>query len=284
MSLKKSLYYKLLNTLPKNNLGDKLFSIINFIRAHRRLPNSKKLLSNYLFKIKHSVEGHNPSRAFVSDKAFVKDYVRAKVGEEFNVPTIAIINNYEECEKFEFPDRCCLKPTHLSGSVILRKNGENINFELIRKWFGMNHYKIGREKNYRYLRPKLIVEPLIFDRTNNEDYKFFCFKGKAKFVQIDIDRYGNHTRLFFDRDWNLQDFSILKPRSKKHFTRPVNFKAMLQSAETLSRDFEFIRVDLYTDENDILVGELTNWPENGLGYFVPRSGEYLASSLLFSEE
>ena len=98
MSLKKILqwlHYQTMKNFPKNNLGDKLFSIINFIRAYKRLPNSKqKLLSNYLFEIKHSTEGYNPLRAYVSDKAFVKDYVRAKVGEDFNVPTIAVLNSF----------------------------------------------------------------------------------------------------------------------------------------------------------------------------------------------
>jgi len=274
-----------MKNFPKNNLGDKLFSIIHFIKAYKRLPNSnQKLLSNYLFEIKHSAEGYNPLRAYVSDKAFVKDYVRAKVGEDFNVPTIAVLNSFSDCCSFEFPDRCCIKPTHLSGIVILRKHGETIDFDAMQKWFQINYYEIGREKNYRYLQPKVIVEPLIFDSTNNEDYKFFCYKGKAKFIQIDVDRFTDWTRLYFDREWNEQDFSIIKPKSKKQFLKPANFTKMLQVADKLSSEFEFVRVDLYTDENDIFVGEITNWPENGYGYFVPKSGEVVASKMLFSEE
>ena len=288
MSLKKILkwlHYQIMKNFPKNNLGDKLFSITQFIRAYKRLPNSKqKLLSNYLFDIKHSNEGYNPLRAYVSDKAFVKDYVRAKVGEDFNVPTIAVLNSFSDCRSFEYPDRCCIKPTHLSGIVILRKHGEAIDFDAMQKWFQINYYEIGREKNYRYLQPKVIVEPLIFDSTNNEDYKFFCYKGKAKFIQIDVDRFADWTRLYFDREWNEQDFSIIKPKSKKQFSKPANFTKMLQVADKLSSEFEFVRVDLYTDENDIFVGEITNWPENGNGYFVPNSGEVVASKILFSEE
>ena len=123
--------------------------------------------------------------------------------------------------------------------------------------------------------------PLIFDTTNNEDYKFFCFNGEAKFVQIDIDRRTNHTRLYYDRDWNEHEFSILKAKSSKRFDKPVNYELMLALADTLSKDFEFIRVDLYTDGEHIYVGELTNWPECGLGYFVPRNSEITASKVLF---
>ena len=59
---------------------------------------------------------------------------------------------------------------------------------------------------------------------------------------------------------------------------------MLNVADVLSKDFEFLRVDLYTDNKHIYVGELTNWPENGNGYFVPKSSEEIASKLLFSKD
>jgi len=286
MSIKqliKPIFYSTIKIIPTNNFGDKIFSIIYFLRSFRRLPNNKNLLSNYLFNLKHSSEGYNPLRAYVSDKAFVKDYVKGKASDEYNVPTIKILYSLNEAESFDFPKRCCIKPTHLCEAVILRENGEKIDFSEIKKWFKTNYYEIGREKNYRYLTPKLIVEPLIFNKTNNEDYKFFCYKGKVKFVQIDIDRKTNHTRLYFDRDWNEQDFSILYPKSSKNIDKPSNFNSMLRLAEKLSKDFNFIRVDLYTNGERIYVGELTNWPGNGNEYFVPRKAEKSASNLLFYE-
>lgn len=277
------IYSNFIKIIPSNNFGDNMFSLIYFVRCHRRLPNKERLLSNYLFKLKHSFEGFNPLRAYVTDKAFLKDYVKVKVGDEYNVPTIKVLNSISEAKSFNFPQRCCIKPTHLSGLVMLRENGENIDFAAVKKWFDTNYYDVGRERNYRYLTPKLIVEPLIFDTIYNEDYKFFCYKGKAKFVQVDIDRRANHTRLYFDRDWNEQAFSILKKKSSLTFGKPVNFNDMLTLADELSADFEFIRVDLYTNGKQIYVGELTNWPENGNGYFVPRESEKIASNLLFSE-
>ena len=279
----KLLYYSLIKMIPSNNFGDKIFSLLHFLRAYGRVPNKNKLLSNYLFNIKHSSEAYNPLRAYVTDKVFVKDYVTSKVGDEYNVPTIKVLKTLTEAKNFDFPQRCCIKPTHLSGVVILRESGEEIDFSKIKKWFSTNYYDLGREKNYRYLQPKLIVEPLIFDTTNNEDYKFFCFKGKAKFIQIDIDRRTSHKRLYFDREWNEQEFSILKAKSTKTIVQPVNLKEMIHLADKLSADFEFIRVDLYTDGNTIYVGELTNYPENGNGYFLPKEAEKIASDLLFDK-
>ena len=35
------------------------------------------------------------------------------------------------------------------------------------------------------------------------DYKFYCFKGKVKLIQIDFDRFTNHSRLIFDNNFNF---------------------------------------------------------------------------------
>ena len=285
MSLKKivkAIYCIVVKLIPKNDLGDRVFSLIHFVKSYHRFPNDQQLFSNYLFKIKHNTEGHNSLRAYISDKVFVKNYVTAKVGIHFNVPTLAVLEHFEEAKSFNFPSRCCIKPTHLSGKVILQEDSEEIDLSVIKKWFRTNQYEIGREKNYRFLKPKIIVEPLIFNKTNNEDFKFFCYGGKAKFVQIDIDRRIKHSRLYFDREWNEQEFCIKKPKAEKKIDKPKNFDSMLKLADCLSKDFEFIRVDLYTNGNEIYVGELTNWPENGNGYFVPRKSEIIASRLLFN--
>jgi hypothetical protein len=279
----KPIYRSLNKLIPNNNYGDKVIAIINFIKFHRRFPSSRPLFNDYLYKIRHSNEAYNPLRAYISDKEWVKDYVSSKIGKKYNVPTIKILRSLEEATSFEFPVRCCIKPTHLSGEVILRQDGEDLDFNLISEWFASNHYALGREKNYRYLTPKVIVEPLIFDKVNNEDIKLFCYKGKAKFVQIDIGRRVNHTRLYFDRSWKKLEFSILKPVSTEEYQRPKNYMQLLEVADALSSDLEFIRVDLYTDGQHIYVGELTNWPENGNGYFVPRSAEEIASKVLFFE-
>ena len=131
--------------------------------------------------------------------------------------------------------------------------------------------------------PKIIVEPIIFDKTDNFDYKFFCFKGVAKFIQIDFNRFENHTRLYFDRDWNELDFSINTKKSSLQLFKPLNFEQMLEVAGKLSKDFEFIRVDLYTNGKQIFVGELTNWPESNILNFIPPKKEKEASQLLFKE-
>ena len=83
-------------------------------------------------------------------------------------------------------------------AVRLRKHGEPLDLARIKGWFRYNYYRAGRERNYKTLKPKIIVEPLVFDSTDLSDYRFFCVNGIPKLIQVDMDRHTQHTRKLFD--------------------------------------------------------------------------------------
>ena len=204
---------KLRRHLPHNRFGDNLYHRLLFFKKHGRWPGNQMLWNDVWYRIKTGDEILDPLRVFVSDKEHVKQYVRETVGDEYNVPTFAVLRSPAEVDAYEFPARCCIKPTQASAQVILRVDGEPIDRVRIKNWFNINYYYRGREINYRALEPKVIVEPLIFDSTNVDDFKVFCWKGVPRFVQQDFDRHSNHTRKIFDTQWNEQDFSIIYPHS-----------------------------------------------------------------------
>ena len=220
-------------------------------------------------------------RVFISDKELVKLYVKAMVGDQFNVPTIKILRSIPEVEAYDFPQNCCIKPSHASGMVILRRNNEPIDLEKIRRFFSINHYQSGREANYKTLKPKIIVEPVLFDDFNILDYKIFCYRGNPRLIQVNIDRYIDRTRKFFDASWNELDFSINDKRGQKHLEKPDNLEEMLAIASRLSKNFSFVRVDMYSDGMNCKVGEITNCSENATGKFLPDSAEKIASQIIF---
>jgi hypothetical protein len=233
------------------------------------------------YRIKTTDEILEPVRVFVSDKEHVKQYVKAVVGDEYNVPTITVLRSPQEVDFYDFPARCCIKPTQASAQVILRKNGEPIDLDRIKSWFKLNYYYAGREANYRTLRPKVIVEPLIFDSPDVEDYRIFCYQGEPRLIQVDLDRHTNHTRKIYDIDWNEQDFSILYPRATKAIKKPDTLPEMLAIARQLAAPFSLVRVDLYSNDQQIYVGEITNCSANAGGIFRPLSAEKKASELMF---
>lgn len=261
-------FYRLfLRLIPNGRPFDHFIAFINFVRMHRRVPGKKMLFNDVLYRIKTSDEIIDPLRVFVSDKEFVKLYVKAVAGDQYNVPTIQVINTVDELKAFDFPADCCIKPTHMSGKVILRKQGIPVDYREIESWLKYRYYNhTAREINYKTLKPKVIVEPLIFGSSNPTDYKIFCYKGKPRLIQLDLDRYIEHTEKFFDPEWNEMPFSIHYPRSRRAVEKPQNLDTMLKVAAQLSSHFNFVRVDLYSNGEECMVGEITNCPGGATGF------------------
>lgn len=278
----KKLYDLFLKLLPENRFGDNVVALITFLRAHKRLPTDKLILNDFLYRIKTTDEIINPLRVFISDKEFVKIFVKAVVGDQYNVPTIKVLHTFEEVEKYAFPSDCCIKPTHLCGEVILRRNNSVVDYAKIDQWFKNSHYQVNREANYKTLKHKVIVEPLVFGSDNPNDYKFLCFNGRPGLIQVDIDRYGDHTRNYYDPEWNKMPFTLIS-NSIRDVTidRPKNFDQMLTVARDLSSHFNLVRIDLYSNGEECVVGEITNCHGNAWERFTPDSAELVASNMIF---
>ena len=59
--------------------------------------------------------------------------------------------------------------------------------------------------------------------------------------------------------------------SKKLIKKPENFQSMVEIANKLSADFDFVRVDLYNIKGKILFNEMTFTPVAGEAKFEPQS-------------
>jgi hypothetical protein len=270
------------NILPRNAWGDRIFAFLRFLSRHNRFPSEKMLFNDVLYRLRASGQLGNPIRVFVSDKEYLKIYVKAIVGDEFNVPTLAVLHNDEEIDKFDFPDRCCIKATHSCSKTIIRRGGEKIDREKLKYWLTENYYNRSREINYKSLQPKIIIEPLIFGGDNLVDYKFFCYRGQCSMVQLVLDRDRNIARFLVSRDGQELPYNLLSPKLNRPYKLPENIEDMFRLAERLSVNFDFIRVDLYSNGREIYVGELTNCPGRGHYRFVPNSAEVNASELIFN--
>jgi hypothetical protein len=281
LRLLKRIFRLIRKRIPENRLGDRTFSFFQFVLRHKRLPGELPLFNDAYYRLKISDELFDPLRVFVTDKEFLKTYVKSVVGDEYNVPTLAVLRNRLEVDRYEFPAACCIKPTHYARKVIIRKNGEPIDLAEIKRWFSLNLYKVIREVNYKHLKPKVIVEPLVFGDANIKDYKIFCYQGTPRLIQADIDSHTKHTRKYFDCSWNELDFSLCFERSHEPLGKPDNLGQMLAIATKLSANFPLVRIDLYSDGRQCLVSEITNCHGNVAERFIPLSAEAVASRIIF---
>jgi len=210
------------------------------------------------------------------DKGEVKFWVAKKIGQEFLIPTIGLYTSPGEVPLNDLPRPCILKPTHASGHVlILDGRSDEPRVEVIRKelgrWLRLNHWAISGEPQYRNIPPRIICEPLLGGGDELPDYKFFCFHGEPAVVQVDVDRHTRHARRFYDMEWRPQNFRLRYAEAEREVQKPTKFELMKKIATNLSRDQEFVRVDLYEVEGAVYFGELTFHPESGVAPFSSRA-------------
>lgn len=225
----------------------------------------------------------DPIRQFISDKEYVKSYVASIVGWQHTIKTYRVLHSSVEVDGLKldcFP--CVLKPTHLSGpAMFMTDPKQSLNRELLKSWFEIDHYENSREQNYKYLRPKVLIEEFFSEdgKTVPSDYKFLCFNGVPKIIQVDADRYGDHVQSFYDLSWNRLRFNVGYHEAIENEPRPVALDDMLDIASLLSSPFSFIRVDMYCNDQDVRVGELTNCPHSAGRKFDPPESEFMLGEL-----
>ena len=142
-----------------------------------------------------------------------------------------------------------------------------------------------QEKFYHKLDDRFIIEPIFFNNSGSipEDIKLHTFHGQVRFIQVDLDRFGNHSRNFYSPDWERQDFSFGYKQSEKDANKPVCLDEMVHISETIGRDHDYVRVDLYEYNEAPLFGELTFVHGEGYERFEPRSYDQLWGNLWRNE-
>lgn len=223
------------------------------------------------------------------DKFSVREHVRVIIGEEYLIPIFGVWDRFENINFSELPDKFVLKCTHDSGGIVICKDKNKFDVKeakkIINKSIKRNFYYYGREWPYKNVKPRIICEELLNDNCLNEsltDYKFYCFDGDAKYCQVIRGRGTNETIDFYDKNWKHMPFTGLRnlPNSKRAYDKPEAYDHMIWLAEQLSKNFPFIRVDLYNIKGKIYFGELTFFPKSGYGQFYPDKWNYEIGSLI----
>lgn len=214
-----------------------------------------------------------PEYTQMVDKAMVKDYVAAKIGNEYIIPTLAVWDKLEDIDLSKLPEKFVLKTTNGGGGggVAICRDKSNFNLAQVKNKFktalNRNAYIGYKEWPYKNIKPRIIAEELIELQNGEElkDYKFFCFDGKVKFFKVDFGRFIEHHANYYDMDWNLLSYGeICFPPVKEHIeTPPENFDEMIKIASKLSQGHSFLRIDLYNVKGKIYFGEMTFFPSSG---------------------
>lgn len=230
----------------------------------------------------------NPLFTKLADKYEVKKYVMDKIGKEHIIPTYGVWDKWEDIDFENLPNQFVLKCTHDSGSTILCKDKQKLDFinkdkqefdftsarEYINKSLKYDHYKTCREWVYKDIPHRIIAEQYMENSVSSNlmDYRFLCFNGHAKMIELDFDRFINLKRNLYTRDWKFINETMNLPNDENRiFEKPKKLNEMIKIAETLSEGIRHVRVDLYLVDDNIYFGELTFY--NVAGYIKFSSEE-----------
>jgi hypothetical protein len=265
-------------------LPDAAFLKIHYGQVHHKELNLKNpvLLNEKIQWLKLHNDIH--LLTMCADKFKVRDYVKNKVGPQYLIPLVYETKDLRTINASTLPDYpVIIKTNHNSGGNIIVRDKTQLDYPQIHKKLKRllkeNFYYTTKENQYKNIERRIIVEKLLVDESGNVpmDYKFHCLNGKVEFIQMDVDRFTNHKRNFYDIHWNLLPFSWCphidgKPiweNSDRVFKAPETLSQMIEIAEKLATDFNYVRVDLYYHIGKVYFGELTFHHGGGNEIFNP---------------
>ena len=244
----------------------------------------------------------NPMLTIYADKVKVRDFVSERIGSKYLNALYGNFSNINELERNQFPRNFVCKATHGSGAVVIcwegAPRGQEIPdttnaidwnryfihpddlvwgdlVKLTEKWMQQNYSWLFvnlPEWAYKDVEPRILFEEvLIFSENNPEDYRFYMVNGVCKFITVDFSKFSNNMRDLYSPELEKLDaYRYGVPKTDFVIPKPEFLLEMLRIANELSKDTDFLRVDLYGSAQGIKFGELTNYPGAGKGYIRPR--------------
>ncbi len=228
----------------------------------------------------------------LADKYLVKDIVGKAIGYEHVIKTIDVWDRAEDIDFDRLPGRFVLKCNHTSSTgVIICKDKNRLDktavIEELNKAMNTDYSYYRREHVYGRIRRRVFAEEFIADPSGKDidDYKVFVFNGKARYIQVDYDRFTDHHRNFYDRDWNYVPFTTCYPTDPDHrVEKPAVLNELLSLAEELTAkavgDIPFVRMDFYIVRDKILFGEITFYHGAGIERFYPQEYDRMLGDMI----
>ena len=200
-----------------------------------------------------------------ADKILLHNWSKLKLGKDICNKILKIYKTVDDINFEKLPKKFALKTNHGSSFNIIVDNQTNFNITYVKaqllEWLKIDYGKKYSEFHYSFIKPKIFVEEYMGSSLKN--YKFLCYNGIPKYVYLSIKIREEKFRNFYDMDWNLLSFRCLSyPDINNTYNRPNNFELMKKYAIILSKNFKFVRVDMYENKNEVILGELTFAPMN----------------------
>lgn len=129
---------------------------------------------------------YHPLATQLADKYEVRKYIENRIGNQYLVPLLFTTKNHKDIIPKNLPDiPFIIKTNHdSSGGIIIYDKNEVDNWNkiqnILKARMSQNFYWDGRERQYKDIQPRIIVEKLLTDNKGSlpADYKYIALTGK----------------------------------------------------------------------------------------------------------
>lgn len=248
-----------------------LMSIRYFVRFHK--PLHLRHPRNLNEKILHlSLMTDTTRWTELADKYRVRKYIE-DCGYKDNLPELyGMWDNACDIDFDVLPKSFVMKTNHGCGDVRIVHDKALINNTELIAYFNRQletpYGEVEAGLHYMRIKPCIIAEELLITPVQLQkysksliDYKMWCFNGHCQYIWAccNRDKHGAEV-LLYDKEWVCHpEFSIFTEhyRQGNIIPKPLNLNQMIAMAETLSKPFPCVRVDLYNIDGKIYFGEMT---------------------------
>lgn len=243
------------------------------LRFHKSLDlKNPKTLSEKVTYIE--LHKQSPLAPSCTDKYEVREFVKSRGLENILIPVYG--KAWSDVNQIDFNTLtypCILKATHGCKMNYVLHDINNIDLQKCKKelskWVKISYGTYSIEPHYKTIPHRIYAEKFIDGIDDLIDYKFHCINGNPEFVLTCSQRKANGdaamavTLDLFDMEWkHIPEIigSGNEIAGDGLIQKPETFDRMKEIARVLSRGFEFVRVDLYEINGNILFGEMTFSP------------------------
>jgi len=235
------------------------------------------------------VNWYNPNAKICVDKYRVREYIKKIGHEEILNELYQVWDKPSKIKEEQLPDKFILKINNGCGDHYLCKDKATFNkkdaIKILNRNFKCDYAPKAQEWAYEGMKPVVLCEKVLEEDGHSPlDYKIICNNGKAKFFYIcnrhDCkDGYKVETN-FYDLDFNFIPCRQGEPNISREIKKPKNFEKMIALAEDLSKEFPFVRVDLYNIDGKIYFGEYTFFNWSGSVAFEPKEYDKILGDMI----
>lgn len=251
-------------------------------KGRRHDMHAPKTFDEKLTFLKVQVYNYSQLVKQCADKLEVRKYVEGIGCAEILNPLYAVLSGPHELQSIALPERFALKWSVGAGGNVFCSDRSEFDLDQVMtdpSFRTKAPSEFAAELQFRESKPQLLCEALIETETGNFplDYKFFCYEGEPKFVQVSEVSNGGRRHYYYRLPGWDRLTGIRTSEAPNHLVvpRPPQLEDAIHYAKRLSAPFPFVRVDLYLEKGGVTFGELTFTPTGTTNRALTAKGDRL---------